>query len=630
MASIEIESLGKAVDRQEKYRTLVNLRCEQIEELSSEFESSNSIIENNSRGIHLRKVRKALERNKGKVESISEKIGDSSRLVESSLGIAGDLEREGNYPSRLLEEDRTAYKLILEKIRAYSPSTEEDDTAESLVEIDKKSEKKMEEVFTEETEEAEVEVEKEIEEIKDKVLEDEESDIKAEEPVNEEIMEEVVSDDRGKRRYRKEAAVDYSEKKKYIMPNGEIEELTEHRFITLTLLENGVMKRDDLAKRLYPDTYNKNKAEARGRVSALISSFSKYLYEKHNLQIVRITTRDEIRNGSDIEYWLQYFGDLEDVVSIEQPQAFQLPAFPELRHIESANMHKYDKSITISSHLERIQATEEDERTPEDIQLIEDIEFLSILSNFNGYKNVYRPQEIRILVERIRKVASKNIDDLREVESKIKDHLCYLDNKDADYYDVSMRSEMSLEWIQKKAKRINAYIIAKYRNRPEQSRYFIKLVDPTAGKRKGPDMTAIYQFLANDHAIDSIGKRDNEASVLRHGAFIENCEAINAWYDEAKPLIDKIPDYLKLTTTIRGHERLASAKWVLEQMIESMHTRLNGNVFTGFDKKFTYDIPGALNLQKRIKYSVDEINVLLAQPPIPQSEEMIVPLDPES
>lgn len=329
--------------------------------------------------------------------------------------------------------------------------------------------------------------------------------------------------------------------------------------------------------------------------------------------------------------------------SPEQTTLIGLPSIPELNWIESYNVHKYNPDVTVAAKKEIAQLTPDDQRTPEQKQMLEDIEVLQSFGVSSRYQNVYTPEEIHNLAVNLQQLKQKNRPDFNGVEDRLVD---FLHGEIDRFRDDPIQEEYvkSLRGIIRRADRNNptrrgmtwdklnaaARIASKaLRARTEESystqgEYFIYLNEETTSEQ--PNLTPVFQFMADMHASETIAARSNYVRKARMEAFVSNCDIINNWYSQHEALINALPDSLKINArTGRGLATTPiQARYRIVSLIDTMNIRLSGKEMSGQNKKYTMDPGGAISLQKVINYAVEEINKQLTSPS-PEEEE-IVPL----
>lgn len=313
------------------------------------------------------------------------------------------------------------------------------------------------------------------------------------------------------------------------------------------------------------------------------------------------------------------------VLPSPESEVLQIPEVPELRRIESVHQHKYDETRTVKYALEQVKTIHPSNRTPEQIQLLDDIEYLKRFTTSIRYQEVYSSKELNDLVSRLRKLEGKERVNFDTVEDRLKDHLTLMDKTDSSKWDSPKKTPMQWPSLKRNARRVVSYLATKYQTSSEKITYFMTLRDPEPNKTP-QDLSSIYTFVAYDHAIEMIGKRTVSVTDQRKANFMANCETINSWFELAKPYIDRIPSDLKLPTGYGRHTREVSARWLLCDLVDNMNARLNGNAFEGYSKSYRYDVAGAISLQYRIRYTVQELNTMLRS----ITSEEIIPLEPES
>ncbi len=327
---------------------------------------------------------------------------------------------------------------------------------------------------------------------------------------------------------------------------------------------------------------------------------------------------------------------IDNVVLSEEASFLQIPRVPELAWTESSNEHRYDRSITVGAKESEASSTPESERTPEQKQLLEDIRLFNAYSSSERYKSVFTPEELHGLVEKFKILQQKNRPDFSGLEDRIIDFLhkeieqarregrldSKLDSisgivKRADQ-DKANRKGMNWETLNRVAAVASNRLREQNDSRTIFDEYYVPVKDPNENVTL--DLGSVFQFAADDYVIKMIGSRIDKVTGVRQAAYRANADTINDWYKDAEGFIAQIPDDLKISD---GPVNVR-AKYTLKTLIETMNTRLTSTELAGYKKNYKADPVGALNLQKRIAYTVDNINRLLSAP---SREEEIVPVE---
>ncbi|OGH10923.1 MAG: hypothetical protein A3B38_04165 [Candidatus Levybacteria bacterium RIFCSPLOWO2_01_FULL_36_13] len=420
----------------------------------------------------------------------------------------------------------------------------------------------------------------------------------------------------------------------YVLPNGTELKTTQTRLRILQALEKGPASMEELE-----EVTGKNAGWVSSTIHQLDNQLQQYNYRIRNLSsakqfgaryVRQYEGEEDITQGvqehSEKDLTEDSHAEQETEASLESG-ALQIPQIPVLRHIESANPHKYDETITVKYALGQIESIAPNERTEEEQQLVKDAEYLKKYTPSIRYQSIYTQEEIHGLVLKLKTLEGKKREDFDDVEDRIINHLIQIEKSTSSKYE-SPKKSTSWVTLKNRAFRVSRYLAAKYAQRQEQAGYFINLHDPHP-ETPPHDLSAIFTFVAYDHAVNTIGARTVGVTDQRFANFESNCEAINKWYEAAKPFIDKIPGHLKLPTGYDEHQRQVGARWFLSDLVATMNIRLNGNghnKFEGFEKYYRYDVAGAMALQYKIKHTVDEINEMLKN----ITTEEIVPLEPNS
>jgi hypothetical protein len=315
----------------------------------------------------------------------------------------------------------------------------------------------------------------------------------------------------------------------------------------------------------------------------------------------------------------------------EDSIAEQIPdLLPRLRIITSSNHHRYHDDHIVYTKYRQAQHVEPSDRTPEQTQLLEDMTTLKRFVPYSSaYEDVYTPSEIHKLAQKFQLLESKDRPAFKGVESQMIDLVMRAHSRrepvPQGVLGVARRADNDnarrngMTW--NKLNEFANYCITDIRtNRQEAStEYYINDVrDPH--RSQGLDLTPVYQYVADQFAIDTIGERGLAVQQIRCEAYVENCRIIHEWYEEAREALDQLPADLKL-------ER-HGAHWWIGRLIESMDVRLTSADRFGRDKNYTLDPAGAMSLQKKIGHCVADVQRQLAEAVVALDEE-IAPLDLE-
>lgn len=326
---------------------------------------------------------------------------------------------------------------------------------------------------------------------------------------------------------------------------------------------------------------------------------------------------------------------IDNGVPSEEATFLQIPQVPELAYIESSNEHRYDQSITVGAKESAASSTQEDERTPQQKQLLEDIRFFDTYSTGDEYKHVFTPEELHGLVEKFKILSKKDRPDFAGLEDRIIDFL-HVEIEQARWQgrssDVSSiagivsradqdkknRKGMEFDTLNKVASSASRVLREKNDSRTSFAEYYVHVIDPN--EDGNTNLKPVFQFAADDYVIEIIGRRINNVTGARQAAYRANTDTINQWYKDTEEFISQIPETLK----IRSSGSNVRARYTLKNLIDTMNTRLISVDDEGHNKGYMVEPVGALNLQKRIAYTVGDINKVLSTP---SQEEEIVPLE---
>ncbi|OYX39713.1 hypothetical protein B7Z00_00345 [Candidatus Saccharibacteria bacterium 32-50-10] len=320
-------------------------------------------------------------------------------------------------------------------------------------------------------------------------------------------------------------------------------------------------------------------------------------------------------------------GSTTTVAVAELPSPDEIPSLlPELDRIASAHEHRYSDANTVYTKAKVAEQTPENKRTKEQQDLVDDKATMKKFAPYSSvYEYVYTPSELNGLTTQLRSLGEKSRPDFNGVEARVLDVVLSAirstDLVPANVRDIAKRAEKNAEsrkgmqWdtLIKLAGEASK-IIAERTERGHSSDYFVSVKDPEPTKY--PDLTKVYQFVADAHALDVIGQRSVAVREARLDTFVTNCGVVNKWYAEVAPVLAQLPSEFKVG-------RFSAAREV-KSMVESMNARLTGNVKSGRDKDYRMDPAGAISLQKKIGHTIEAIKTKLGGE---VDETEIVPLD---
>ena len=322
--------------------------------------------------------------------------------------------------------------------------------------------------------------------------------------------------------------------------------------------------------------------------------------------------------------------DAENAASValaELPSADDIPSLlPELAWITSANEHRYDESNTVYTKSSLAKKTPEGKRTYEQQSLLDDMDTIQAFAPYSSsYEDVYTPKELHGLTTELRSLSSKNRPDFNGVEGKVLDVVIgamrTTDLVPSSVREIAKRAEKSqdtrkgMQWDTLVKLASEASKIIRCKATKSSSEYFVDVADPAP--KVTPDLSKVYQFVADAQALEVLGKRTSATQESRRDAFVSNCEVVNEWYAQVAPILANLPHDFKVGRF--------SAAWEVASMIETMNARLVGDEKTGRKKDYRSDPAGAISLQKRIGHTVEAIKQKLSGEDIDETE--IVPLE---
>lgn len=313
----------------------------------------------------------------------------------------------------------------------------------------------------------------------------------------------------------------------------------------------------------------------------------------------------------------------------ELPSPDEIPSLlPQLERIESAHSHLYSDSKSVYVKAKSAEQTPSEERTVEQKQVLEDVETMRTFAPYSSsYEDVYTSDELHSLTSELALLSQKNRPDFNGVESRILDvMISELRRGEAEVVPQKLlgivkraenntQGRRGMQWDTLIEMAKEASKIVRIRAKGHTEDYFVSVKDPEP--KKYPDLSKVYQFVADIHALDIVGKRQSEVAAARQEAFVTNCSLINQWFERVAPVLDRLPRDFKVGRF--------SATLEVRSMVESMNNRLNGSESRGKDKDYRLDPAGAISLQKKIGHTIEAIKTQLSGGGADETE--IVPLD---
>lgn len=296
---------------------------------------------------------------------------------------------------------------------------------------------------------------------------------------------------------------------------------------------------------------------------------------------------------------------------------------PQLDRIISLHEHKYNTGNTISAQVKAAEAVEPRLRTAKQQQLLEDVDILGLFTDSTKYQEIYTPSELHDLVKKLQLLSQKNRPDFDGIEDQIlrilddqrRKNLLPIRNITMDGLmkraDIDTPHRLGMQWdTLVETAGVCSKVIANSMSGSDQLSYLIDIGDPQPDK--DPDLTSVYTFVAYNHALDTLGQRRSKTDKLNQEIFVANYQVITTWYAQNAEVLDKLQK--------EGAKRLVAQ---IKNMLNTMYIRSEGEEIAGAGKNYRIDPVGAITLQKKIGYTVEEIKTLLAK-----GEGEIIPLEP--
>ena len=305
---------------------------------------------------------------------------------------------------------------------------------------------------------------------------------------------------------------------------------------------------------------------------------------------------------------------------------------------ESVHLHVYGSVETAADSLEKIENKPTDERTEEEVELWKAVYVLRVrfLRNSNDLRflKVYEPADIITLAQNLHQFSKKDRPDFNDLEGRILDIASKPSSRRDRYVapdvkDAKKRAEEGAEnrrgmtWqslcrhANTASNMLEARLQAGGQSNLHLKDYKIDIVDKSDKK---PDLSWVYQFIANEFAIETLGKRQSVQQNTVKDRFISNCDVIDSWLEESKELLDQLPKDFKLKKKTRRQSSFkrqesqesyysSSAGWLIQNMIDDIKIRRDGtgDPKVARHKSMELDHQGALNHQLRLGHLVTQL-----------------------
>lgn len=372
-----------------------------------------------------------------------------------------------------------------------------------------------------------------------------------------------------------------------------------------------------------------------------------------------ITEEETANNPDDSEETALEADETEAEESAEEPEAVifgphaelaeSIPSLiDQLERAESRHIHAYDEIQTAWSTLYDATAKEAGERSGEEDLLIKAVYVLRnrFLEKPNDLRflKVYEAVDIIELATRLHQFSRKNRPDFDGLEGRILDkaasRIPWVRSKaEADTIaatermnkDAEGRTGMTWHNLSKQAGRACDAMRAKFfaggSSNQHLKDYVINIRDRSGTE---PDISWIYQFVADEFAFDLLGRRITNSQHSAKQAFLKNCDTIDGWLNDAAEMLDRLPKDFRLRRRPRkrhnfrmrnrdaGYEPVSAATSI-RGMIEDIRVRRggNGDSRTPRHKPMARDPQGALNHQLMLAHRIEALKSELAVYDIP-------------
>lgn len=283
---------------------------------------------------------------------------------------------------------------------------------------------------------------------------------------------------------------------------------------------------------------------------------------------------------------------------------------PQLQTVHSMHWHRYSSEGTVRTLAEEAKKLDENQRTAEQTQLLQDIVFLTRFTGENQeYQSVYNPEELHLLVLQLKALLQKNRPDFNDLEHRLlavlQDNRAVVGTEERLLEGVAERAErdepnrVGMIWdsLTRLSKVASEFIRlgSSDKHGSQIGDYLITVYDPES--RNHPDLTEVFQAATDLFARDVIGERAKQADAIRQRDFVVNAGVIHTWLESVSGVMNAVPVDSEL-----------GKRWQkIVQLIATMNARLNGNELSGPNKHYRQDVVGALRLQLLIGHQVREL-----------------------
>ena len=318
--------------------------------------------------------------------------------------------------------------------------------------------------------------------------------------------------------------------------------------------------------------------------------------------------------------------------------ADKIPSLMErLNKSVSKHEHAYEGFISAKEVLTGALSKNENDRSEEEHIICGVVYILRsrFLSDPNDLKflEVYSVDEMISFCIALRKFSKKNRPDFNELEAEILDHaakpLRLLDRRPSKELEGA-RKRMEANLVNRRgmtwhslnyhsaraSDSIRAYLFGGGQANIHLKNYCIDVCDRSEGQ---PNLSHIYQFMADRQAIDIIGARLAKQQNYTKDNFFKNQEIIEQWLSETQELLASIPKEFRLeryskskrtapTRRISKYENFSAITSIMST-IADLRIRADGSGAskTRRHKPYNLDPQGALNHQLKLGHLVENL-----------------------
>ncbi len=271
------------------------------------------------------------------------------------------------------------------------------------------------------------------------------------------------------------------------------------------------------------------------------------------------------------------------------------------------------------------------------------------------FLNVYTPSEIVDLTKQLRSFLIKNRPDFEGLEQRILDKASQRlpllgretpkDVKGAiSRMETDRQGRTGMNWhtLNKHANRGCDKIRSRLAIGAHYSTYDDYVIDVADKTGKPPNLSWIYQFVADDFMFDVIGSRKNYSVQVARENVQDNWHTIQNWLEVNNKLLEQLPPDFKLKKVVkeRAGRRITfgvdqtrfeavTAGFQIREVIKDIGIRIEGSDPHGHPRHnpMDLDVRGVLNHQLSLGHMIERLKAQLSEYGTEGYTEEIIPLE---